>query len=233
MVSVCAAARSTSARCRSTSRAAIRSISSRSQRRTSVATWSLRERPVCRRLPASPASSIRRASMLRWTSSRSTLPVELAALDLLADRRQAALDRGQVGGRDDLDVGEHRRVGEAAGDVGAPQPLVEGHARRVAFHELAHRLGKQRRPGLGFFLELVSGHGWRQAPGAGQACASHGLLAASPQHAPRPGVGWRQCPACAMPGFARFYRRRLVVDELSVRPPEGELLPLGGTARSA
>ncbi len=115
------------------------------------------------------------------------LPGELAALDLPADRRQAALDRGQVGGGDDVDVGEHRRVGEAAGDVGAPQPAIEGDARRVAFHELAHRLGKERRPSLGFFLELVSGHGWRRLPGAGQACASHGLLAASAPLGPTAG----------------------------------------------
>ncbi|CFU00382.1 Uncharacterised protein [Bordetella pertussis] len=38
----------------------------------SVATWSLRERPVCRRLPASPTSSTRRFSMFRCTSSRSS-----------------------------------------------------------------------------------------------------------------------------------------------------------------
>src|SRR3990172_8695165 len=48
------------------------SISSRSHSRTSVATWSLRERAVCRRLPASPTSAIRRRSMLRCTSSASS-----------------------------------------------------------------------------------------------------------------------------------------------------------------
>ncbi len=47
------------------------SIASRSQSRRSVATWSLRERAVCRRLPASPARAISRFSMLRWTSSKS------------------------------------------------------------------------------------------------------------------------------------------------------------------
>src|SRR6185312_8819112 len=56
-----------------TARAAARisSIAARSQRRMSVATWSLRERAVCRRLPASPTRSVSLASMLRWTSSRS------------------------------------------------------------------------------------------------------------------------------------------------------------------
>jgi hypothetical protein len=82
-------------------------------------------------------------------------PFEVAALDLFADRREAALDRRQVGRRDHLAVGEHRRMREAAGDVGAPEALVERHARRVALDELARRLREQRRPGLGFFLELV------------------------------------------------------------------------------
>ena len=48
------------------------SIAPRSHSRTSVATWSLRERPVCRRLPASPTSAVSRFSMLRCTSSRSS-----------------------------------------------------------------------------------------------------------------------------------------------------------------
>mmetsp|Transcript_10438 Transcript_10438/g.31395 ORF Transcript_10438/g.31395 Transcript_10438/m.31395 type:complete len:211 (+) Transcript_10438:2164-2796(+) len=41
----------------------------RSQRRTSVATWSLRERPVCSFLPASPTNSVRRRSLAVWMSS--------------------------------------------------------------------------------------------------------------------------------------------------------------------
>ena len=87
-------------------------------------------------------------------------PDELAALDLarvIVARPRA--DRGEIVGADDAAVGEHRRMREAAGDVGAPEPLVETDARRVALHELARRLGEQRRPGFGFFLELVRGHG--------------------------------------------------------------------------
>src|SRR6185503_14466002 len=60
------------ARSSSATRARSVSISSRSHRRTSVATWSLRERAVCRRLPASPTSAVRRRSMLRCTSSAAT-----------------------------------------------------------------------------------------------------------------------------------------------------------------
>src|SRR5690606_608759 len=48
------------------------SISSRSHRRMSVATWSLRLRPVCSFLPVMPMRSVRRASMFMCTSSRST-----------------------------------------------------------------------------------------------------------------------------------------------------------------
>jgi hypothetical protein len=50
-------------------------------------------------------------------------------------------------------------MGQAALDVGAPQALVEIDAGGVALHQLAHRLGEQGRPRLGFLVELVAGHG--------------------------------------------------------------------------
>ena len=40
--------------------------------RTPVATWSLRERPVCRRLPASPIRSVSTDSTFMCTSSSDT-----------------------------------------------------------------------------------------------------------------------------------------------------------------
>jgi hypothetical protein len=83
----------------------------------SVATWSLRLRPVCRRLPASPTSAVRRFSMLRWTSSSSIAPGEFAALDLAADLRHAALDVGEVLRADDALAGQHLGVRERAADV--------------------------------------------------------------------------------------------------------------------
>ena len=43
---------------------------SRTHNLKSVATWSLRERAVCSRPAAGPISSVRRASILRWMSSR-------------------------------------------------------------------------------------------------------------------------------------------------------------------
>ena len=69
IVSACRSARSRRARRSALICAESASISPRSHSRTSVATWSLRDRAVCSRLPASPTSSVRRFSMARWTSS--------------------------------------------------------------------------------------------------------------------------------------------------------------------
>jgi len=50
-------------------------------------------------------------------------------------------------------------LGQAAGDFGLPQALVEDHAGGVALDQFAHRFGKQGRPGLGLFVKLVLAHG--------------------------------------------------------------------------
>ena len=55
---------------------------SRTQSRKSVATWSLRDRAVCRRPAAGPATSRSRASTFMWMSSRSSRKVKLPPLDL-------------------------------------------------------------------------------------------------------------------------------------------------------
>ena len=114
-------------------------------------------------------------------------PPEVSALDLLADGGEAALDGGKVGRRDHLRVGQHRRVRKAAGDVGAPEPLVERDAGRVTLHELAGRLGKERRPGFGFFLELVGGHEMRGLPERAKRAHPHGSLSPLAQHGPTAG----------------------------------------------
>ena len=44
-------------------------------------------------------------------------------------------------------------------DVGLPHALVEEHAGGVALDQLAHGLGEERRPGLGFLVELVEDMG--------------------------------------------------------------------------
>ena len=87
------------------------------------------------------------------------LPFEAAGLDLVDDLRHAAADVGQVLRADDALRGQHLGMGQAAVDVGAPQPLVEADAGGVALHQLAHRLAEQGRPGLGFVVERIGGHG--------------------------------------------------------------------------
>src|SRR6185369_11116478 len=119
-------------------------------------------------------------------------PLERLLLDLFGDLRHAAADRGEVGCGDDAAVGEHRRVREAALDVGAPEALVERDAGRVTLHELARRLRKARRPGLGFLLELVRGH---EKPGvSGLPERAHRTDCGRPgrRSTPRRGTAWRQ-----------------------------------------
>ena len=74
------------------------------------------------------------------------LPVEAAGVDVGADLRQPAPDVGQVGRADDALRGQHLGMRQAAGDVGARQPLIEADAGGVALHQLAHRFAEQRRP---------------------------------------------------------------------------------------
>ena len=83
------------------------------------------------------------------------LPLEAAGRDLVGDLLQTTPDRGMVVGADDALRRKHLGVGEAAGDVGLPHALVEADARGVALDELAHRLGEQRRPGVGLLVELA------------------------------------------------------------------------------
>ena len=76
------------------------------------------------------------------------LPLELAGLDLGADLRHAAHNGRLVFGGEDALVAQHLGMRQRAGNVGLPQPLVKKHAGGVAFDQVAHGLGKQRRPGL-------------------------------------------------------------------------------------
>ena len=65
---------------------------SRTYIRVSVMTWSLRLRAVCRRRPASPASSVRRRSTAVWMSSSDGGEREVAGRQLLLDLVQAEHD---------------------------------------------------------------------------------------------------------------------------------------------
>ena len=122
IVAACRSARSISDVRKRRRRSAARSISPRSHSRRSVATWSLRERPVCRRLPASPTSAVRRFSMLRCTSSSPTDHGEAAGVDLGADLAHAALDRVEVVAGDHADAASMRAC--------ASEPSMSASARR-------------------------------------------------------------------------------------------------------
>ncbi len=95
------------------------------------------------------------------------LPFKGTGLDLGRYLRHAALDGGVVGGRDDALRGEHLGMCQAACNIGLPQALVEEHAGGVALDQVAHGLGKQRRPGLGLGVELVVGRRRVSAGGLG------------------------------------------------------------------
>jgi hypothetical protein len=73
-------------------------------------------------------------------------------------------------GRDDALRGQHLGVRQAARDVGLPQALVKKHAGGVALDQVAHGLGKQRRPGL----RLVSSWLWDMAVDGAQLAGGHG-----------------------------------------------------------
>ena len=80
MVSACCSAKSKSEICKLLILANTSSVVARNHKRTSVATWSLRLLPVCKRLPASPILSVRRFSMFKCTSSKSSNHSNLPAL---------------------------------------------------------------------------------------------------------------------------------------------------------
>ena len=104
------------------------SIASRTQRRRSVETWSLRLRPVWSLRPTSPMRSISARSMFMWTSSSSWRNCELAGGDLVADLLQAGDDLVALVVREDADLGQHVGVGDRAADIVGVEAAVEAHA---------------------------------------------------------------------------------------------------------
>ncbi len=82
-VAACASARSISARCSSRIAASRRSIAPRTHSRKSVATWSLRERAVCRRPAAGPDQL-----------GEPRLDVEVDVFVLVAEHKGAGFDLG-------------------------------------------------------------------------------------------------------------------------------------------
>jgi hypothetical protein len=144
--------------------------------------------------------------MFRCTSSRSSFHSKLP------DSISAVIWPCRAGcrpglGADDALRGQHLGVGQRALDVGLPQALVEEHAGGVALDQVAHRLGKQGRPGLGFLVELVLGHGCPAALqyAGGRACWGAGgpvrLRHAGPgRFVAEPARGWPALPAGAAAG---------------------------------
>ena len=95
----------------------------------SVATWSLRERAVCRRPPTGPTISVSRRSTAMWTSSSSGRNANSPLAQLALDVVEPAQQRLGVGVGDDAAGGEHAGVRARLGDVLRPQPPVEGDRR--------------------------------------------------------------------------------------------------------
>ena len=119
----------------------------------SVATWSLRERPVCRR-----CRRRRRARQAFFDVEMHVFeverPFEGAGLDFADDLRHAALDVGEVFRRDDGLFGEHAACANEP-RCPAPHAFVESRPSRVAFDEVGHRLGKTASPGVLCRIRLI------------------------------------------------------------------------------
>ena len=128
---------------------AMSSSASRSQSRTAVATWSLRDRPVCRRLPASPIRSVSTDSTFMCTSSSDVRHSKRARLDVGEDAFEPGDDGVPIRLAQHPHLGEHRRVGDRAPDVVPREPPVEAHRLGEPLHQRVRRLGKPARPELG------------------------------------------------------------------------------------
>ena len=124
------------------------SISSRTQRRRSVETWSLRLRPVWSLRPTSPIRSMSVRSMFMWMSSSSWRNSKLAGGDFLADLLQAGDDLVAFVVGQHADLGEHVGVGDRAADVVGVEPAVEAHAFGELLDAAVRRLVENTAPRL-------------------------------------------------------------------------------------
>ena len=183
----CSRARSTSARIRSASSASRPSIASRTQSRTSIATWSLRERAVCRRRPASPISSVSRASTFMWMSSSAVVngearrPRSPRAILLQAARRSPRSSSGAMMPC----ARQHGGMRQRARDVLALQPAVEADRGVDLLHDRGRAGGEAAAP-LGIGARRIGQLGWsimqvvaRRALLAGAGVVAAGTVAAA------------------------------------------------------
>ncbi len=117
--------------------------------RKSVATWSLRERAVCRRPAAGPIFSARRASTFMCTSSRSSRSTNSPRAILLEDLGEPAHDGVGVLLRDDPLAAEHARVRDRRGDVIGQEAHVDVDGGGVGLDQLVGGLLEAAAPELG------------------------------------------------------------------------------------
>ena len=115
-------------------------------RRVSVATWSLRLRPVCRRAPASPTRSMSARSTAMWMSSSFTSKANSPASMSRLDAVEAGRDGVGVLLRDDALRRQHARMRLGAGDVLRVERLVHRQRRAEALRERVRSLGEPARP---------------------------------------------------------------------------------------
>ena len=83
------------------------------------------------------------------------LPFKITVFNLGPNLRHAFGYRTMVFFGNNALMAQHLGVRQTGGDVGLPQTFVKENAGCVALNQFAHGFRKQRRPRLGFFVELV------------------------------------------------------------------------------
>ncbi len=95
----------------------------------SSATWSLRLRPVCSRLPASPTRAVSVCSTKVWTSSALGSISSCAAVQIVQNRVQTLVDVVDILLGDDALSAQHGGVDKAALNILLDHPRVKADGR--------------------------------------------------------------------------------------------------------
>ena len=150
-----------------------------------MATWSLRDRPVCRRLPrsADPVREHRFDVHVHVLERRS--PLEATRLDVGEDVLEPGDDGVAIRFAQHPDLGEHGRVGDGAPDVVAGKPAIEAHRLGEPLDQRVGRLGEPAPPELGGWVFIAH---WKASEsgdrGPGNGVRAGPGQAASPRVAP-------------------------------------------------
>ena len=102
--------------------------SRRRNRRSAVATWSLRLRPVCSLAPAAPASSVTRRSIAVWMSSSDGTNSNVPSASSSSTRSSAASTASRFVVGEHADTRQHGDVRARAREVVGREPPVERQA---------------------------------------------------------------------------------------------------------